>query len=68
MTKAEKVILGGVGALAAFLGIKYLMKAAPELPYCCPYCGQCFATLAELQEHVASQHPGERIPIPIIWD
>ena len=68
MTKAEKVMLGFASAVGAFFGIKKLVEAAPPLPYCCPYCGDCFATLEELQTHVAIEHPGERIPIDIIWD
>ena len=39
----------------------------PGLPYCCFYCSQCFATFDELVAHVQSQHPGERLPILIIW-
>lgn len=41
--------------------------AAPELPYVCPYCGARFATFDELVAHVQTVHPGERVPIRIIW-
>lgn len=54
----------GVGGLA--YGIWKFIK--PEKEYCCPYCGQCFATYEELVEHVKTIHPGERIPLPIEWD
>lgn len=44
----------------------------PDLPYICQYpetdgITKAFATLLGLQEHVASVHPGERMPIEIIW-
>ncbi len=65
-TKQGLVVAGVVGAIA--LGIyATTAKAAPPLPYCCPYCGDCFATLEELQTHVAIAHPGERIPIIVDW-
>ena len=71
--KGLKVLGGLILAGLAALGISKLAKAGPpapppEKPYCCPYCPDCFATLEELQEHVATAHPGERIPIPIDWD
>lgn len=35
----------------------------------CPYCeGAKFDTIEELQEHISSEHPGERMPIIITWD
>lgn len=40
----------------------------PPGGYCCPYCDECFGSLKELQDHVAIEHPGERIPIPIDWE
>ena len=67
MTKAGKVILGVITAVGAFFGIRYFMRVAPE-EYVCPYCGESFSTLEELQEHVATQHPGERIPVKIKWE
>jgi hypothetical protein len=36
--------------------------------YTCPYCGAWFATLEEVNDHIASQHPGEPLLIEIIWD
>jgi hypothetical protein len=41
--------------------------SAPELCTTTPD-GESFATLAELQVHVQSAHPGKRIPIEITWD
>jgi hypothetical protein len=67
LTKTEKGVLGFLGAVAAIFGIRYLMRAAPG-EYVCPYCGEKFPTLEELQEHVRTEHPGERIPIDISWD
>jgi len=67
LTKGQKTGLGILGTLAAIFGIRQLAKAAP-LEWCCPYCSLCFATYGELVEHVKSEHPGERIPIPIDWD
>lgn len=43
-------------------------EAAPPAEFCCPYCSECFATYEELVDHVQTEHPGERIPIPISWD
>lgn len=34
--------------------------------YCCPICGACFDTLAELEQHFAAEHPTE--PINIGWN
>lgn len=35
----------------------------------CPYCeGAEFDTIEELQKHISSEHPGERMPIIITWD
>jgi len=67
LTKGQKAGIGFIVGLAALVAATRA-KAAPPLPYCCPYCGDCFATLEELQTHVAIEHPGERIPIDIIWD
>jgi len=56
----------GIVALAAMAG------AAPPVPppegYVCPYCEQSFDTYEELVAHVQSEHPGERIPLPIEWE
>lgn len=40
----------------------------PPEGYTCPYCGDTFATWDELVDHIQSEHPGERIPIEIIWE
>lgn len=39
----------------------------PPEGYTCPYCGAKFETYDELVNHIISEHPGERIPIDIIW-
>lgn len=67
------IIVGGLGlGLAAVLGFAALAWAAPPTPppegYVCPYCPEIFATYEELVAHVQSEHPGERIPLPIIWE
>lgn len=36
--------------------------------YPCPYCSATFDTYEELVAHCQAEHPGERIPIEIIWD
>ena len=36
--------------------------------YVCPYCSAPFDTYEDLIAHILSTHPGERIPIDIIWD
>ena len=63
------VIAGGLGlGLVATLAIFTLAGAAPPPEgYVCPYCGATLGTYEELVAHVQSEHPGERIPIHIIW-
>lgn len=39
----------------------------PTGDYKCSYCGETFSTFDELVAHIMSTHPGERIPIDIIW-
>ena len=57
----------GLG-LAAVLGIAATAWAAPPPEgYVCPYCGAPFDTYDELVAHVQSEHPGERIPIHLVW-
>ena len=68
LTKTQKVGAGlGIFGLITAIVAATRAKAAPR-EYHCPYCGATFPTLTELQEHVATEHPGERIPIDIIWD
>jgi hypothetical protein len=52
-------------ATAALLLLSHKGEAATG--YICPYCGEDFTTLAELQNHVTTVHPGQRIPIEIVW-
>jgi len=56
-----------VAIVAAIMGMMAGMMPQPQLPYSCPYCSERFATYEELVEHVVSGHPGERIPIEIVW-
>lgn len=66
------IIVGGGVAAAVITGtLIYLAArawAAPPGKYACPYCGATFSTLEELQDHVRSAHPGERIPIEGEWE
>jgi len=40
------------------------LPTAPPPKYCCIICGECFSTQAELDEHMASEHP----PVtPVPW-
>jgi len=60
-----------IGAMAAMIGIAMVMGitgayAQAAAPYCCTICGECFATLDELETHFEAEHPSE--PIDIIWE
>lgn len=69
LTKGQKIGVGaGIAALITVIVVTITRAAPPPEGYCCPYCGVCFDTLAELQEHVRVAHPGERIPIIIDWE
>jgi hypothetical protein len=61
----KRVVLGVVIGGLALLLLASVARAAPE--FVCPYCGESFNTLEELQSHVSQFHPGERIPIQIKW-
>ena len=66
--KLAPIIGGLIGIMMLFMMFSMMQAApGPGLPYCCPYCGQCFATYDELVAHVQAQHPSERIPIEITW-
>lgn len=69
LTTGHKVAIAAA-AVAAIVGVTYFATRAEAGPgeYCCPYCGQCFGTYEELVAHIKTQHPGERIPLPIEWD
>jgi hypothetical protein len=45
----------------------YKGEEEPPEGYTCPYCGEKFETYDELVAHIMAEHPGERIPIDIIW-
>lgn len=52
--------------VAALLILAKPAGAAQE--FVCPYGDNLvFDTLAALQEHVIAVHPGQRVPITIIW-
>lgn len=71
VSPAVVIGIGAVIGIAAVVGIYALAGAAPPVPpegYPCPYCPDTFSTYEELVEHVQSVHPGERIPIEIIWE
>ncbi|MBA7646236.1 hypothetical protein ES703_53998 [subsurface metagenome] len=62
------VVLGlGLGAAVVAVVLIYAVAQAAPQVYTCPYCGATFDTYEELVAHVQSEHPGERIPIHIIW-
>ena len=65
----EQIMMGFMGAMigltAAVVCISMVQAAAPPV-YTCPLCGATFSSLAELQAHFDSEHPGE--PIDIIWE
>ena len=70
--KVSPSLIIGVGAgigIASAVALYALARAAaPPKVYPCPYCPDTFPTYEELVEHVQSVHPGERIPIDIIWE
>ena len=45
----------------------YKEEGVPPGGYTCPYCGANFDTYEEVVSHIQTEHPGERIPIDIIW-
>lgn len=61
MLDEEILVLGGLALLA-------LVAAKKPIEYICSYCGASFTTYEELVEHVQTEHPGERIPLPIDWE
>lgn len=58
----------GLGLAAALAIAASAWAAPPPEGYACPYCEQTFATYEELVAHVQTEHPGERIPLPIEWE
>lgn len=69
LSKPAKIGIGAA-AVAAIVAVAYFVTRAEAFPgeYCCPYCGECFDSYADLVDHVKEVHPGERIPLPIEWD
>lgn len=68
VSPAVVIGIGAAIATAATVAICALARAAPPKVYSCPYCPDTFSTYEELVEHVQSVHPGERIPIEIVWE
>lgn len=66
MDKTLMAIMGMMFGLVMLVAVADMAQAmGPQLNYCCPICGECFATYDELYEHFTTQHPSE--PIDIIW-
>ena len=64
----DKKVGIAVGLAAVVAGAVILLaKGAEPAEYPCPYCPEVFATYEELTAHVQTAHPGQRIPIDIIW-
>lgn len=71
--RLSPAVVIGIGAgigIAAAVGIYAIARAAAPTPkpYACPYCPDTFSTYEALVDHVTTVHPGERIPIDIIWE
>ena len=66
--KKVAIGLGIAGLITTAIILATRAKAAPPKEYVCPYCGDKFITFEDLVTHVQTMHPGERIPIEIIWE
>lgn len=62
----KKVGLAVAAGLA--LALWATRAGASVKEYKCTYCGETFASLTDLQQHVGTVHPGERIPIEVTWE
>lgn len=61
-------VMAIAGAIALVGVILISQKAIAAEVYTCPYGdGLTFDSLGELQNHVAKDHPGERVPVSIRW-
>jgi len=69
MPNAGVIILGvvAIGGLMVFLSSRAQAEPQPG-EYKCPYDGQIFDSYEELVLHCQTEHPGQRIPIEILWD
>jgi len=73
METLEKVIIGGMMAIVMVAMIAQVLQGFAPTPkakeFLCPYCNQSFATLDELVNHVATDHPDQPPiqPIDVIW-
>ncbi|MDD8013263.1 MAG: hypothetical protein PHX05_07290 [Acidobacteriota bacterium] len=53
--------------MIAVVALKGIAGAATAT-YTCPYGdGLTFTSLAKLQEHVQTEHPGEKVPVSLKW-
>ncbi len=67
MATPIKAIVGGILAVIAVVALKGVAGAATAT-YTCPYGdGLTFTSLAKLQEHVQTEHPGEKVPVSLKW-
>lgn len=66
------IVLGSlvIGGALVFALSRKAEAGPPPGGWCCPYAPShgCFETYEALVSHVQSEHPGERIPIPIDWE
>jgi len=65
----ERIFPVLMGVTVMIVGMSVLIPKAPVVVYryVCPYCSAGFDTYDELVAHVMAEHPGERLPIEIIW-
>jgi len=62
----EQIMMGCMaGIIGVVMAVGVINMYAPTV-YTCPLCGAQFSSLADLQTHFDSEHPGE--PIDIIWE
>lgn len=70
MDKTDKTltaVMGGVLGLVMVMAVVGMVQGAPpQLNYCCPICGECFATYDELYQHFTTEHPA--VDINILWE
>ena len=66
MKNKAPVIIAGL-VIGGILVYALTQRAEAAEGYPCPYCDQIFPTYEELVAHVTTEHPGDRLPIKIIW-
>ena len=61
------VMTGIMGFAMIMVMIGMIGVYTPEVTYyCCPICGECFTSVAELESHFAAEHPAA--DIDIAWE